>query len=560
MKKVVLLLSIMLLGAFALESWVNEAYTAADDDFIVAEHNGWFYHITRRGASTSDQSGANKEIMFSYSSDSGQTWISKNVLPENAVKSMDFNQMAVFDSVLYLFVMFEYEAGGRKVLRYKSTDRGVTLQEDTTFRSLDLHMYDPIHTWKFTNADMYYSAARVPTSTSGNHSDIYLSTDNWNTARVLKLDSLPMNLDFKDRLFVYNNVMYSMTKEGVMYSLSFGSTWDTTSHVFEAPIGVLPGTNSKSVILLDKVTEIGEELLKTYEYNFSNNSITLLSSTSLPYEFPTLITTPFITGDTVYVRNNEDVPWRPVCHASYDGGKSWDPMPSTQPVSDIAKDGDVIYGYVEDNPQNTVQQFHFYAKEPWRNSPKPDSVVITKGVSSGYGYWQIFMRYEEMTPTADSMQFQVSEDSTFTSTIIDTSDDYSYYSAAYTIGYNTLNWSVTEGKKYYFRARSYKRNGVYTDWSEISSAWAGDSTKSTNILTGETVKNAQRFSITNAQLRLPSQSPFSVKIFTANGKIVREIRGSTNLINMNNLGLASGVYQMRVVQGADVFTSKFVLK
>lgn len=67
-------------------------------------------------------------------------------------------------------------------------------------------------------------------------------------------------------------------------------------------------------------------------------------------------------------------------------------------------------------------------------------------------------------------------------------------------------------------------------------------------------------SLTNNSITLSENSPYTISIFSVNGRLLRYINSTELTLQLNTLNLANGIYQMRVVQGSDVFTGQFMLK
>ncbi len=91
--------------------------------------------------------------------------------------------------------------------------------------------------------------------------------------------------------------------------------------------------------------------------------------------------------------------------------------------------------------------------------------------------------------------------------------------------------------------------------------------KTSNWRSLQTVSIAERntFSspkllIHNNKIELPSSRASTVSIFSITGRLLSEINGVEQSISLNSLNLASGVYQMRVVQGSDLFTGQFIIR
>lgn len=81
----------------------------------------------------------------------------------------------------------------------------------------------------------------------------------------------------------------------------------------------------------------------------------------------------------------------------------------------------------------------------------------------------------------------------------------------------------------------------------------------TSITAGNT-SSQPSISFNGMSLSFQKTLPYSVSIFSVQGRLLRNLSKSERIISLDKLGLASGVYQLRVVQGADVFTEQFMLK
>lgn len=75
-----------------------------------------------------------------------------------------------------------------------------------------------------------------------------------------------------------------------------------------------------------------------------------------------------------------------------------------------------------------------------------------------------------------------------------------------------------------------------------------------------TVSSSTQIAVISNELRFTNLAPYTVNIFSANGQQLKEISGVETSVPLNSLGLANGIYQMRVVQGVDLFTGQFILK
>lgn len=66
--------------------------------------------------------------------------------------------------------------------------------------------------------------------------------------------------------------------------------------------------------------------------------------------------------------------------------------------------------------------------------------------------------------------------------------------------------------------------------------------------------------VNNLSVHFSSSAAYSISIFSASGRLLKQINGANPTLFLNTLGLANGIYQMRIVQGGDVFTGQFILK
>lgn len=74
------------------------------------------------------------------------------------------------------------------------------------------------------------------------------------------------------------------------------------------------------------------------------------------------------------------------------------------------------------------------------------------------------------------------------------------------------------------------------------------------------VAGRQQIQISQNKLHFLNNTPYRIELFSANGRLVRDISGTERNISLNTLGLANGIYQIRAVQGAEVFTGQFILR
>lgn len=79
------------------------------------------------------------------------------------------------------------------------------------------------------------------------------------------------------------------------------------------------------------------------------------------------------------------------------------------------------------------------------------------------------------------------------------------------------------------------------------------------ILTTAKIKE-NSFVLRNNTLTVPSTAPYTVEIFSANSQLLKKFSGTERTVSLNNLNVASGIYQIRVIQQAEVFTGQFIVK
>lgn len=70
-------------------------------------------------------------------------------------------------------------------------------------------------------------------------------------------------------------------------------------------------------------------------------------------------------------------------------------------------------------------------------------------------------------------------------------------------------------------------------------------------------KNIQ---LVNNRLFFATSANYEIEVFSARGQLVRNISGKQRAVSLNSLGLAKGVYQIRVAQGVHTFNGQFITK
>ncbi len=68
------------------------------------------------------------------------------------------------------------------------------------------------------------------------------------------------------------------------------------------------------------------------------------------------------------------------------------------------------------------------------------------------------------------------------------------------------------------------------------------------------------YMIEENRIHLTNRGEYSVKVFSVNGQILKELSDVTTSISLDTLGLSKGVYFIRVIQGAAVFSGQFIIK
>lgn len=135
-----------------------------------------------------------------------------------------------------------------------------------------------------------------------------------------------------------------------------------------------------------------------------------------------------------------------------------------------------------------------------------------------------------------------------------------------TVNYDSLliGWSAQQLRNYEkFSAGNSKYTAVEArqkiienfDWT-ISDGGLESGTAITSV----TLEKNSFISLNGLKLSLINSTPYNLSIFSANGRLLKEISGSEKTVYLNKQGLANGVYQMRVTQGTDVFTGQFILR
>ncbi len=81
-----------------------------------------------------------------------------------------------------------------------------------------------------------------------------------------------------------------------------------------------------------------------------------------------------------------------------------------------------------------------------------------------------------------------------------------------------------------------------------------------SILNQTVQSNELQINVIGTTLHLNNFAQYSLNIYSANGRLLRNITETNNTIFLDKLNLASGIYQMSITQGADVFNGQFILK
>lgn len=82
----------------------------------------------------------------------------------------------------------------------------------------------------------------------------------------------------------------------------------------------------------------------------------------------------------------------------------------------------------------------------------------------------------------------------------------------------------------------------------------------TNIIDHSPRHNKKIARVIKNTLTLNKSDAYKLQIYSINGRIVAEVKDLKSSINLEHFGLAKGVYQMRLIQGGNVFTDQFIVK
>jgi Leucine-rich repeat (LRR) protein len=177
----------------------------------------------------------------------------------------------------------------------------------------------------------------------------------------------------------------------------------------------------------------------------------------------------------------------------------------------------------------------------------------------------VFLEIETFSYTPqDSLSTFISNDSSFIFVSIGGADNYYQWYKNEEILVDEINDTLTvdpsllSDHTYHCKAT----NSVITDlvlWSETSLISKDDQSvyvSPKSVLNS----NVNSISIHNNRVTFGQTAPYLLEIFAINGRLIQKLSGFNNMISLNSFKLASGIYQLRVVQGADVFTGKFILK
>ncbi len=89
--------------------------------------------------------------------------------------------------------------------------------------------------------------------------------------------------------------------------------------------------------------------------------------------------------------------------------------------------------------------------------------------------------------------------------------------------------------------------------------WRNHQYPSTNLSSLANFNRGQ-INLRKNNISFEKSGTYTITILSAKGQLVKKITGSEMSVSLNSLGVANGVYQIRVVQGAEVFTGQFILR
>lgn len=121
---------------------------------------------------------------------------------------------------------------------------------------------------------------------------------------------------------------------------------------------------------------------------------------------------------------------------------------------------------------------------------------------------------------------------------------------------NKLEKAGYEGANFHVRARYgeslVESPGSNTIFKKIDYA--------VNINTQDVKSRKESLTIKNETLRFSKAAPYTVTVFSANGRELAKITGTAPTVSLKSLGLAGGIYQFHAVQAGEELTGKFILK
>jgi hypothetical protein len=100
----------------------------------------------------------------------------------------------------------------------------------------------------------------------------------------------------------------------------------------------------------------------------------------------------------------------------------------------------------------------------------------------------------------------------------------------------------------------------YTISSRIDTAWYMINIEKPIATLPEQTIQSNAIRILEKSITFPKTGAYKVSLYSANGRLVKEVTDVSNSLSLENLGLANGVYQIRAVQGVAVYTEQLILK
>lgn len=133
-----------------------------------------------------------------------------------------------------------------------------------------------------------------------------------------------------------------------------------------------------------------------------------------------------------------------------------------------------------------------------------------------------------------------------------------------------INWNLSNDmrssaiyKENFYEGYSYNEYSNTSNMKE-SGQWILKQLRTpvahTSILNNKDVKRSESQYISNHVLRFGTVAPFSVELYSTNGRIIKQFFGNGATLDLKSSDLAQGVYLIRAIHDSRQFTIRFVVK